>query len=185
MSDNLRTYAKALFGFDATVVRTAADAWSNASPCAEWDALDVLAHNIGMNKMVTGFTQGIDSRGPQHERPSDPVAVWRESFDGLLAALDTEGALQAVAKTPWGEMPVEKFLGFAWVDPVIHTWDLAIATGQDPVMDDALVSRAAKQLERAGDSLRGETTFGAAVEIDADAPVLDRLVGLAGRNPNA
>jgi uncharacterized protein (TIGR03086 family) len=183
MSDNLRTYVKALYGFDATVNRVAGDGWDAPSPCEGWTATDVVAHNIGMNNMIAGFTRGEGASRPTEERPDDPVAAWRASFDGLLAALDTAGALQTVAKTPWGEMPVDKFLGFAWVDPVVHTWDLAKATGQTPVVDEGLVERGAKQLARAGDSLVGPGRFKPAVEVGDEAPVLDTLIALSGRNP--
>ncbi|MEL7157280.1 MAG: TIGR03086 family metal-binding protein [Actinomycetota bacterium] len=184
MSDSLRTYTKALYGFDATVARAPADSWTNPSPCEGWTAADVLAHNIGMNKMITGFTQGTNSRGPAHDLPTDPLGQWRDSLQELLAALDTKGALQSVAKTPWGEMPVDRFLGFAWVDPVVHTWDLAKATGQDPIVDEALAARGAAQLEKAGDAIRGEHTFGAAVAPADDAAPIDRLAAVAGRNPS-
>lgn len=185
MSENLRTYTKALFGFDATVARTDPDAWSNPSPCEEWTAADVVAHNVGMNDMIAGFTKGVDARGPRHEVSDSPAEDWRRSLDELLAALDTDGALETVAKTPWGEMPVDRFLGFAWVDPVVHTWDLARATGQAPVLDQALAARGLEQLERAGDSIRGERTFGPAVEAAADSSVVDALIAITGRDPGA
>ncbi len=184
MSENLRTYTQALFGFDATVRRTPTDRWSAQSPCAEWKAVDVLAHTIGMNEMIAGFTNGVDASAPGHDVPDDPAAAWDESFDTMLDALDTKGALQSVARTPWGEMPVDKFLGFAWVDPVIHTWDLAVATGQDVVLDGRLVARATTQMERAGDSLRGERTFGPAVDAPAGADPITRLIAITGRDPS-
>ncbi|MCP4083855.1 MAG: TIGR03086 family protein [Actinomycetia bacterium] len=185
MSNNLRTYTKALYGFDATVARTTADQWSNASPCEGWTATDVVAHNIAMNDMIAGFCSGSGSKQPGHEVAEDPAADWTRSFDDLLAALDSQGALQTVAVTPWGEMPVDKFLGFAWVDPVIHTWDLARATGQETVMDAALVGRGAKQLERAGDSLVGPGRFQAAVDAGSAPGTIDQLVAFAGRDPRA
>ncbi len=183
MSDNLRTYIKALYGFDATMARTAPDAWARQSPCAEWTAADVVAHSIGMNDMIAGFTTGVNARGAKHELPDDPPAAWRQSLDSLIEALDQPGALQSVAKTPWGELSVEKFLGFAWVDPVVHTWDLAKATGQDPVLDNALVAIGSKQLERAGASLVGPGRFEPAVEAASDDPV-DRFIALTGRDPS-
>ncbi|MCP5027562.1 MAG: TIGR03086 family protein [Actinomycetia bacterium] len=183
MSENLRTYTKALYGFDAVVTRTSVDQWSSSSPCEDWTAADVVAHNVGMNDMVASFCTGTGASQPSHDTASDPAAEWTRSFDGLLAALDSDGALQTVAGTPWGEMPVDKFLGFAWVDPLIHTWDLACATGQAAAMDAALVARAAKQLERAGDSLVAPGRFNAAVRADADSGTVDQLVALAGRNP--
>lgn len=183
MSENLRTYVRALYGFDATVVRTATDAWANPSPCEGWTATDVVAHNVAMNRMIAGFAAGQGAAGAGHPSLSDPVAEWRTSFAALVAALDREGSLQTVAKTPWGEMPVDRFLGFAWVDPVIHTWDLAIATGQAPVLYADLVERGAKQLERAGDSLVGPGGFEPAVELGDDATTLERFVAFSGRDP--
>ncbi len=185
MSENLRTFTKARYGFDAMVARTPADTWTNPSPCPGWTAADVVAHNIGMNDMIAGFTTGVGAGRPTETRPDDPQVEWRRSFDGLFDALDSDGALQTVAKTPWGEMAVDKFLGFAWVDPVIHTWDLARATGQEPIMDEALCQRAVKQLVRAGDSLRGEGRFGPAVDTSEVSPIIDQLVAISGRDPSA
>ncbi|MDH4145362.1 MAG: TIGR03086 family metal-binding protein [Acidimicrobiia bacterium] len=183
MSDNLRNYTKALYGFDATVRRTASSAWSAPSPCPGWTAADVVAHNVGMCDMIAGFTRGVSAKGPRQDRLDDPAAAWQSSLDGLLAALDTAGALQAVAKTPWGELPVDKFLGFAWVDPVVHTWDLAQAVGEPTVLDADQVRRGITQLERAGASLVGPGRFEPAVEVSSDADAVDRLVALSGRNP--
>lgn len=185
MSANLRNYTKALYGFDATMARTDAAAWSNQSPCEKWKAIDVVAHNVGMNDMVAGFTRGVDASRPTHDTDIDPMAEWDRSFAGLLDALDQKGALQTVAKTPWGTMPVEKFLGFAWVDPVVHTWDLAKATGQPVIVDAAQVERAAAQLEKAGDSLVGEGRFQPAVQLSDGAAIIDRFIALTGRDPQA
>ncbi len=182
MSKSLLTYTKALYGFDAAVQRADDTSWSNASPCDGWTAADVLAHNIGMNNMISGFCAGIDSKGPSHELPDDPAGAWKTSFDGLLDALDTKGALHSVARTPWGEMPTGKFLGFAWIDPVIHTWDLAKATGQPAVLDAELVARGTKQLEQAGDSLVGPGRFEPATQAGSGADPVDAFVALSGRS---
>lgn len=183
MSDNLRRYIRALHGFDAVVRRTPADAWSNQSPCEEWTATDVVAHCIGMNEMIIGFTQGTAASSAEEPAIDAPATAWRASFESWAQVLDTDGALHAVAVTPWGEMAVDRFLGFVWVDPLIHTWDLSIATGQEPVLHLDLVERATAQLIRAGDSLRAPGRFGAAVELDADANAYDRLAAVAGRTP--
>ena len=185
MSENLRSYSRALFGFDAAVARTDSGAWWNQSPCVAWTAMDVVAHTIAMNNMIVGFTRGIGASEPKQERLADPATAWQQSLDCLMEALDTNGALRVVAKTPWGEMAVDKFLGFAWVDPVVHTWDLAKATGQTPVLDEALVTRAIRQLERAGDSIRGDGLFGPPVELGPNASSIATLIAMTGRDPNA
>ena len=183
MSDNSRYYLKAVHGLDAVVRRTDPTAWANPSPCPDWTAADVVGHNIGMCDMIAGFASGTDSAGPADGAPADPPAAWAASFDALQAALDSEGALQTVAKTPWGEMPVDSFLGFVWVDPLIHTWDLAKATGQAPTMDAGQVERGLKQLIRAGESLVAPGRFSAPLDTDDSMSTLDRFIATSGRDP--
>ena len=184
MSENLRRYTKAVYGLDAVVQRADTSRWGNASPCEDWSATDVLAHNVGMCNMVASFATGSDSPRPEHpDISADPAAAWAQARDGLLNALDHAGSLQAVAKTPWGEMPANKFLGFAWVDPVIHTWDLAMALGQHPIVDAELVAKGVVQLERAGDSLVAPGRFKPPTDVGDDASPLDRFVALSGRAP--
>lgn len=183
MSENLRRYTRSLYGLDAVVRRTPAEAWSNPSPCEGWTAADVVAHNVGMNEMIAGFTTGDGSPHAAHVTSGDPAASWASSLDQVLSALDTDGALQRVSLTPWGELAVEKFLGFVWVDPLIHTWDLAVAVGQPPVLDPDLVEQGAARLERAGDSLVGPGRFRPAVPTDEAASTLERFISLSGRTP--
>lgn len=183
MSDNSRYYLKAVQGFDAAVRRTAPDAWSNPSPCPDWTAADVVGHNIGMCDMIAGFATGTGSSAPSDGTPDDPLAAWIASFDAMQAALDTQGALQTVSQTPWGELPVDKFLGFVWVDPLIHTWDLAKATGQEPVMDAAQVERGLKQLIRAGESLVSPGRFEAPLDADDSMTALEQFIATSGRDP--
>lgn len=183
MSENLRRHIRALYGFDAVVRRTPASAWANESPCEGWTAADVVAHNVGMNRMITGFTRGDGAPHAEHVVADEPAASWKASLEEVLAALDHDGALRTVAMTPWGELAVEKFLGFVWVDPLIHTWDLAVAVGQEPALDPDLVEQGVARLERAGDSLVGPGRFRPAVSVDDDASPLQRFIALSGRTP--
>ncbi|MGH1491571.1 MAG: TIGR03086 family metal-binding protein [Acidimicrobiales bacterium] len=187
MSENSRTFLKSVYGFDAAVRRVAADRWSSLSPCEGWQAKDVVAHTMEMNLRVAGFAAeaGItaEAKAMEADISDDPLAAWQSSLDALIIAVDSEGVLQAVATTPFGEMPVDKFLGFAWVDSLIHTWDLAKATGQAPVLDADLVDRAYHRLVQAGDSLRGPGAFGPAVEETSDMTMLEKFIAISGRNP--
>ncbi|MEU1012663.1 TIGR03086 family metal-binding protein [Streptomyces sp. NPDC088810] len=67
---------------------------------------------------------------------------------------------------------------------VIHAWDLARATGQAYTPDPAALDSAFAFLRAvADDPTRGGGIFGPAVPVPADAPLLDRAVGLSGRDP--
>jgi uncharacterized protein (TIGR03086 family) len=67
---------------------------------------------------------------------------------------------------------------------VIHGWDLARATGQEYEPDLAALQAAYGFLTAAADDPnRGGGLFGPIVPVPADAPLLDRAIGLSGRDP--
>ncbi|MEU9071485.1 TIGR03086 family metal-binding protein [Streptomyces sp. NPDC048306] len=67
---------------------------------------------------------------------------------------------------------------------VIHGWDLARATGQEYTPDPAALRAAHGLLAAAADeSERDQGMFGPVVAVPADAPLLERAVGLSGRDP--
>lgn len=65
---------------------------------------------------------------------------------------------------------------------VLHGWDLARATGQEFVLDDATATACLGFVE-SFDPAGPPGLFGPAVPVPDDAPVMDRLVARAGRDP--
>jgi uncharacterized protein (TIGR03086 family) len=186
VSDSLRTFTKSLFGFDAVVQRVRDDQWDDPSPCEEWTARDVLGHNIMMQQMIGAFARGETPPGVTDTAAlvgDDPIDSWNTARDQVLEALDSDGALQRMGATPFGEMPVDRFLRVVAVDPLTHTWDLATATGQDTVLDEGLMEAGLSQLIKAGDAIRGPGAFSAAVEVADDADLMSRFVAITGRQP--
>ncbi|MEU3335814.1 TIGR03086 family metal-binding protein [Streptomyces sp. NPDC002144] len=67
---------------------------------------------------------------------------------------------------------------------VIHGWDLARATGLPYAPDPAALRVSHDFLyAAAADPSRGGGIFGPVVPVPDDAPLLDRAVGLSGRDP--
>jgi len=67
---------------------------------------------------------------------------------------------------------------------VIHGWDLARATGQSYEPDPAALRASYDFLAAAAeDPTRGGGIFGPVVPVPSDAPLLDRALGLSGRDP--
>ena len=180
MSANTRNYVKAIYGFDAVVQRVEPSRWETPSPCEGWSALDVLAHNIGMCRMIAGIARGISASGAEHPVVLHPQHEWADARDDVLEALDYPEALQVEVGTPWGRLEVDRFVGIVVVDPLLHTFDLAEASGQLVILDEDLASAGYKQLEKAGDMIRGER-FGPAVPVASNASVTDKLIAIAGR----
>ena len=210
MSENSRAYIKALFGFDAVVQRVGPDQWANPSPCPGWDATEVVNHNILVAASIAEMARGNapvvrapDTDGgwpafhgegyvfaphvfaaPREEPGNDPTELWNHHRDLVVQALDRDGALQTRTRSPWGHGTVEEFLGFAFYDPLIHTWDLARAVGQDPHLDAALVERARATLANPGDGrdLRQPMSLAPAIAPPSDDPV-SCLIAESGRDP--
>ena len=70
------------------------------------------------------------------------------------------------------------------MDVLIHTWDLAHATGQDEKLDPSLVKAcSAMFLPDMPERGRAAGIIGPAVEIGEDASPQDRLLAAMGRHP--
>lgn len=142
----------------------------------------MLSHNIGMCQMITGIARGIGAESAGQPEVVDPLDEWGRAFAETRAALDDAEALSQKVQTPWGHLVVDRFVGIVTVDPLIHTFDLAVATGQEVVIDRDLAEAGFKQLQQAGDMIRGER-FGPEIELDGDESVVDKLIAMAGRDP--
>ncbi|MGH3797516.1 MAG: hypothetical protein ACRDSP_21825 [Pseudonocardiaceae bacterium] len=69
---------------------------------------------------------------------------------------------------------------------VIHGWDVARASDQTYDCDRALLDAVqgfVAQFSGPGHEAEREGLFGPVVEIPDDAPLLDRVIGLSGRDP--
>lgn len=181
MSQNLRNYTKALYGFDAVVQRVPDDQWDSPSPCDGWTARDVLAHNIGMCNMIAGFAAGRGAATPDETMVLEPQAEWAAARDGVLSALDGQGVLHSKADTPWGNLSIDRFIGIVTVDPLTHTFDLARSVGQAIVLDETLAAAGYAQLKQAGDAVRAGGRFAPAAEVADDASITDKFVAMTGR----
>lgn len=185
MSQNLRNFVTALYGFDAVVQRVQPGQWSNESPCEGWSAGDVLAHQMGVLTAVTEIARTGEMTMPAEvELGADPIAQWNDVRDGILAALDREGALQQAGQYFFGKPTVDDLIGFVAWDPLGHSWDIAQATGQDVHADQRVAQHAVDTITPMTDVLKEYGVTGEAVEVGADADPMTRFLGLTGRNPN-
>lgn len=127
------------------------------------------------------------------------LAAWTEAAHEVRAAWADE-VLQRPTLLPWGEFSGTEVLGVYTNEVVVHTWDLAQATGQRlewdgqvlevalaaihaqlPVADRTEMWAAARA--ELPEDYPWEDPFGPAVEVPDDAPAIDRLVAWNGRQP--
>lgn len=183
MSKNLRQFTKAVYAFDAVVNRVEADAWSNQTPCEEWDARALVEHQCAVLRGVADVARtGAMARPNPPEDMSDPVAAWTETRDSVLSVLDSAGTLGQQGPFWFDAATVDDMIGIVTWDPLVHSWDLAKATGQDAAMDEALVRASMATLEPMAGMLAKSGRTAEAIAVDSSA-VIDQYLGLVGRDP--
>jgi uncharacterized protein (TIGR03086 family) len=184
MSEIAERYRKVADQMTQRVVAAPADAWDNPSPCEGWVARDIIRHMV---EWIPGFLQsGSDVRlptGPSVD--DDPVAAWQVLNAGIQRLLDDPQTAAAVFDHPRaGRHSLEEAISmFFSGDVLIHTWDLARATGGDETLDADEVHRMLIGIEPHDEMLRASGHYGPRVEVSSDADEQTRLVAFMGRHP--
>lgn len=188
MSENLRWYTKALYGFDHVVRLAPADGWDRTSPCPGWTARSVAGHVLAIQRYFEAAIAGREPTmnpmvDPHEHAGNDPAAAWARARDAILAAVDQPGVLERVVRSFSGEKPVDELIGFNVVDTTIHSWDLASALGVDDRLDPGLVARASELIAPRAEQMRTPMVFGPRVALGPDADAQAALLALTGRTP--
>ena len=157
------------------------------TPCPEWDVRALLNHIIGLHRIFVASAAGepLPDSGTDFVG-DDPSTAFADSARQADAALRAPGALDRTYRMPWGEISGAMLGWVLFVDLVIHSWDLAKATGQPTSLDPELCATALPmvraQMEQMASPRRPEW-IGPEVPVPADAPICDRFAGFMGRRP--
>jgi len=100
----------------------------------------------------------------------------------MMSALDP-AALTRLVPGPWGQMPLSEFLERSAMEFLVHTWDVAQATGQVAMLDPGLVRDALGPARQFAPLARWSGLVGPECAVPEDADDLTRLLAIFGR-PN-
>jgi uncharacterized protein (TIGR03086 family) len=181
ISERYRTVAGQLTRCAASVPE---GSWDNPAPCEGWVARDVVRHMVEWMPALLKAGAGIDlPSGPSVD--DDPVAAWRVLTDGIQGVLDDpQVAAGEFNHEQAGRHSIEDAIAmFILSDVLVHTWDLARATGGDETLDAEEVHRLLVGAEPYDEMLRSSGQYGARVEVPADADEQTRLIAFMGRRP--
>lgn len=180
MSEVSERYAVIASGFTARVAGVPPDGWAAPSPCPGWTARDVVAHVINTHHRVLAM---LDKSEPPVVADGDDVAVnWPAVAGAMLAAVSDKQPAPRAIGTMFGDMPFEWLVNrLVCVDTLIHTWDLARATGQDERLDPATVVTVTELLTPFDEAIRSPGGFGPKIQSPPDADAQTRLLNFCGR----
>jgi uncharacterized protein (TIGR03086 family) len=160
------------------------------TPCEEFAVGDVVHHLGGLASAFAAAAR--KDRGPLTGPPPSVDAVqldpdWQTSYPARLSELaeawTDPGAWQGMTRIAGMDMPGEAVGLVGLTEVVIHGWDLARATGQDYEVNPDIAEAVLANVAQFAAQGPVEGLFGPAVPIAGDAPVLDRIIALSGRDP--
>lgn len=176
--------------------------FGDPTPCTGMTVRQLIDH-IGM---AVGRTAAAGDRRPLEEWPGDDFSVGDDvvaDMDRLVAEANGAWDDDRLAETvtlPWATLSGAETLGTYTNEMLVHGWDLATATGQDPEWDaeavavaDAVIHQQLPDAERGPmweaykeqmpEGIPFEPPFADAVPVPDDATPIDKLVAWNGRQP--
>lgn len=163
------------------------------TPCPGYTVGDLVEHVGGLamafRAAATKVTNGLVDQAPSGDA-SRLAEDWRSRIPAdllaMAAAWRDPAAWTGMTRAGGVDLPGEVAGIVALDELVIHGWDVARSSGQpydcDPASLEA-VHRFVAQVSEPGQEPQRQGLFGPVVVVPDDAPLLDRVVGLAGRDP--
>jgi uncharacterized protein (TIGR03086 family) len=174
------------------VVGVDEDRLAAPTPCSTTTIGDLLDH---VNTFAVVFAAaGTKMKLESGSQPGTPDASklgpdWRVRIPSLLKALGRawipSSAWEGMTEAGGSDLPAEVAGVIALDEVIVHGWDLAVATGQSYTCDSDLVEGAFGFVQSTvAENPNGSPgLFGPPVPVADGAPLLDRLIGMTGRDP--
>ena len=169
------------------------DQLDGPTPCPGTSVAGMLDHMAGFTLAFTAAANHTEPPGGSRP-PSVDASRLAEDWRSLIPARLTELADAWRDETAWSgmtkagglDLPSEIAGVIALDEVVVHGWDLAVATGQPYAVEPHLLETVYGFVRGSAEQNPEGTPglFGPPIFLPDDAPLLDRVIGLAGRNPD-
>lgn len=184
MSTSRLNFTEAVYAADAVIQRISPDQLDAPTPCDGWNVRDLIAHMCGPLAAISHMAETGEVADPtQSVVGDDQIATWNACRQSVLGSLDRPGATETVGEFWFGESSINDILDFALWDPLVHSWDLAVATGQKHAVTDEIVATGRAVVEPNAEMLRGGGMMADPVALSPDASAKDQFLALTGRDP--
>jgi uncharacterized protein (TIGR03086 family) len=154
------------------------------TPCTEFTVAELRGHVVGWMSAFAGGLEDPEGRCPSDDAPvegdgSSQIASLADKIDAALASPPESLVIGDAG------MPTPMAVSMILAEYLVHGWDLAAATGNRWTPDEAAVEESITFMDAMlVPEYQGEgKSFGPRVPVGDDAPALDRLVALTGRDP--
>lgn len=184
----------------AVIADVRPDQLTALTPCPEMDVRALLSHLVAVLNRIATLGNGEDPFSvTETDAPDDDWSeAWATAGARAAAAWGDDAVLERPMTLPWIRGSGAEVLTSYFSELTVHTWDLAMATGQQPRWDDSVVTAALEarpilpaenrralfeEISAAMGLAEVAIPFAEAVPVPDDAPAIDRLVAWNGRDP--
>jgi uncharacterized protein (TIGR03086 family) len=165
------------------------DQFGEPTPCTDWDVRTLLNHLIlwtsySLERRAHGESVAPELMERDFAADPDFAAAYRAQLDRALAAWADPAVWDRELNVMGSPTPASDVAALIVAEMVLHSWDLAVATGQSYEVPDATASAALAAVEANAELFRQYKGFAEPVTVPEGAPVLDRTLALSGRDPH-
>jgi uncharacterized protein (TIGR03086 family) len=154
-------------------VRSANAQWDRQTPCAAWNARDVLEHVIGFHDVLLLRPPGLKLDRPR----DDPPRRWELTYHQLQRAFSHDRFDRTV-------LGADKLIPRLTQDVLVHTWDLARAIGADDALDPEWCAYFLGRLPADINTLNASGMFATPIAIADQTDAQSKLLTCLGRDPS-
>lgn len=180
-------HTRAVNAFSSLVRAVPRDAWSSPTPCADWDVRGLVNHVAGEELWTVPLLAGrtIADVGDRYDGDvlgASPAHAVESASKSAIAAFEEPGVPGRTVHLSFGDTPATEYAMQLIADHVVHGWDLAVATGADPRIDDELVTAVADWYGEREGLYRGAGAVGERPRV-SPTTAQDALLVAFGRDP--
>jgi uncharacterized protein (TIGR03086 family) len=187
-------FSPAVKQLSATIESIGDEQLANPTPCPAYSLGDLLDHVGGLALAFTAAAEKAAGEAGSQAPSADAsrlVPDWRSEIPKRLARMASAWrepeAWTGMTQAGGLDLPGEVAGVVALDELVLHGWDVARASGLPYACDPALlevVHGFVAQFSGPGQEDQRDGLFGPVVAVAQGAPLLDRVLGLAGRDPD-
>ena len=186
--DVATVFAHSVEEFQSRVREVGEDAWDRPTPCTDWDVRALVNHVVGEQRWVVPLLEGKtiaevgdtldgDILGPA------PLEAAGAAAKAAVSAFSEPGAMDRTVHLSFGDTSAAEYAWQLIADHVVHAWDLAVAVGADPHIDQDLVVRVEHWWQHWEEVYRSAGAVGPRAELTGHPSRQDRLISSFGRDP--
>ncbi|MFC8047231.1 TIGR03086 family metal-binding protein [Nocardia sp. NPDC057353] len=165
--------------------------WAAPTPCAEWNATQVLQHAVGDQLAYAASLTGGDGPADDPFAPSGkldvaPGTLLEQALTRTAAAWAdiAPDAGDVAVPVPPNSLPAPIGVGACALDAAVHAWDLAVASGLPSPLTTAMAAELLPVARQIVEPLRAYGAFAVALDPAPGDDEADALLRYLGRRPD-